>query len=309
MGKETVKKMKTTKKTMLFGLLLASTLSLAAVACGSSVPDTTKTSTSDITAEDGPDGPDGPGGRGPEGFVKRFDKDGNGTVELTELPPRMKEHLAKADTNNDGKLSIEELKADHEARKGDMLKHLDKNGDGNIQVTELPPHMQEHMAGADTNKDGILSKEEFKTFQDVKHAEMLAKFDTNKDGKIDRDEGKAMMVAHEKERFAKADKNGDGALTKEEVGEKFWAHLSDADADKNGSVTQKEIDDARASGKLKMGPRGGGPDGHGPGGHGPDGRGPGGPGFGHGPDFGGDFGPPPDFGGDIEAPKGAPVAK
>ena len=41
----------------------------------------------------------------PEGFVQRFDKNGNGTVELSELPERMREHVGKGDTNTDGILS------------------------------------------------------------------------------------------------------------------------------------------------------------------------------------------------------------
>src|SRR5262245_18789611 len=66
---------------------------------------------------------------GPDGskFIQKFDKDGNGTVELTELPPRMQKWLSKADTNNDGKLTADEVRAHAEAMKKEHFARMDKN--------------------------------------------------------------------------------------------------------------------------------------------------------------------------------------
>ena len=47
----------------------------------------------------------------PEAFFQKLDKDGNGTIDASEIPDRMKEHIADIDTNKDGKISLDELKA------------------------------------------------------------------------------------------------------------------------------------------------------------------------------------------------------
>lgn len=55
---------------------------------------------------------------------------------------------------------------------------------------------------------------------------------------------------HAAERFKKADTNGDGFLTQAEVGDKKWTHISVADANKDGKVSQAELAQAHADGKL-----------------------------------------------------------
>jgi len=137
-----------------------------------------------------------------------------------------------------------------------IVKRFDKNGDGKLQVSELPEHMQKFMAKADSNNDGVISIDELKAGEDKMKAERLAKLDTDHDGKVSPEERKAAFEKFAQARFAKLDKNSDGALTKDEVGDKRWEHLSVADADKNGSVTQDEIRQAVASGVLKF-PHGG----------------------------------------------------
>jgi Ca2+-binding EF-hand superfamily protein len=133
-----------------------------------------------------------------------------------------------------------------------LVKRFDKNGDGLLQVSELPEHLQKFLGKDDSNGDGVLSVDELKAGEDKMRAEHLAKLDTNGDGTVSPEERKAAFAKFEQARFAKLDKNGDGALTKDEVGDKRWAHLSVADADKNGSVTEAEIQQAVASGVLKF---------------------------------------------------------
>ena len=50
------------------------------------------------------------GHKDPAAFVARFDANGDGTLELAELPEHKREKLSSADTNKDQKLSVEELK-------------------------------------------------------------------------------------------------------------------------------------------------------------------------------------------------------
>jgi hypothetical protein len=134
----------------------------------------------------------------------------------------------------------------------ELVKRFDKNADGSLQVSELPEHMQKFMGQADTNQDGVLSVEELKAGEQKMKAEHLAKIDTDHDGKVSPEERKAAFAKFEAERFAKMDKNSDGSLTKDEVGDKRWAHLSVADADKSGGVTEAELQSAVASGVLKF---------------------------------------------------------
>lgn len=101
-----------------------------------------------------------------------------------------------------------------------FLQHLDTNGDGKVQVSELPERMQK-LAKADTNGDGVISMDELTAFRAVE----------------------------EKARFAEADKNADGAIDATEAGAR-WTHLQVADANKDGKVTQAELDQARAAGTL-----------------------------------------------------------
>ncbi len=81
--------------------------------------------------ERGERGGRGPGGKGfggkgrptPEDFIKRFDKDGNGTVSRGELPEKMQQKFDKIDQNSDGAIDVNEVKAL-------FAKHAAKGGKG-----------------------------------------------------------------------------------------------------------------------------------------------------------------------------------
>lgn len=68
--------------------------------------------------------------------------------------------------------------------------------------------------------------------------------------------GKPHGAEHMIQRF---DKNNNHALEASEVPPKMWAHLSIADANKDGSITAQELQEAHASGKLPK-PHHGAPD-------------------------------------------------
>jgi Ca2+-binding EF-hand superfamily protein len=165
-------------------------------------------------------------GHDPEKFFAAMDKDGDGKVllsDLSGLPEGLREHLAKADTNQDGALTRDELKAAHEAKMAEWKKQVDTNG------------------------DGVISKEEKSAARAKFEAEMKKKLDTNGDGVVSDEEKTAARAKMEQMFLSSLDKNKDGVLTADEVGDRMWNHLAEFDADKDGKIDATELAKAHAA--------------------------------------------------------------
>lgn len=111
-----------------------------------------------------------------------------------------------------------------------MIEKFDENKNGTLELSELPERKRKFLEGADTDKNGSLSVEEL-----TAHRQQMGE-----------------------RHFAMKDENKDGFLTADEVGERRWAKLSAADADKDGKLSKAELETAHREGTLKMGmgPRG-----------------------------------------------------
>lgn len=124
--------------------------------------------------------------------LKAADTNGDGIVSEAEFAEYQKKLFAQADTNHDGKIDAAELaaikmptkgtaaaastpnapkpeqraKIDSDPRghlhNGSLMARLDKNKDGKIEKSELPPRLQESFAEMDKNKDGFLDEQELK---------------------------------------------------------------------------------------------------------------------------------------------------
>jgi Ca2+-binding EF-hand superfamily protein len=226
--------------------LISGLASLALAACsgegGDPSPADVPEGTASAPLETAPQATTGGEHHDPTRMIQHFDKNGDGKLEVSELPAKMQGFLAKADTDKDGTLSVAELNAAHDAFRAkfpghggelgksmdpaSVLARLDKNGDGKLETDELPPPMQKFMSKADTDGDGALTV-----------AEMTA--------------ARENFV---KARFTHADKNSDGSLTQEELGDRKWARISVADADNSGTVTLPEIEAAVTAGKVHFFP-------------------------------------------------------
>lgn len=110
----------------------------------------------------------------PEQQAARFkegDKNQNGRLERSET--KMSEaHFAKIDQNNDGALTLEELRAAKQAHEharkekaaskpgGPMFAHLDKNQDGQITAAENEQGALLLFDAMDHDKDGFVTRQE-----------------------------------------------------------------------------------------------------------------------------------------------------
>jgi Ca2+-binding EF-hand superfamily protein len=92
----------------------------------------------------------------PKEVIEKFDKDGDGKLNETEMKAAREAHQAemikKFDKDGDGKLSPEELKAAGEARRAEMIKKFDKDGDGKLSDDEKKIMHDTFMKGREAGK-------------------------------------------------------------------------------------------------------------------------------------------------------------
>ncbi|KYF70195.1 EF-hand domain-containing protein [Sorangium cellulosum] len=107
--------------------------------------------------------------RDPARMIKRFDKNGDGKLAVSELPEKAQKRLATADTNKDGALSAEELKAhaeqhkkSREGKQKERFAQKDKNRDGFLTKDEVGEERWERLKAADANRDNRLTADELR---------------------------------------------------------------------------------------------------------------------------------------------------
>ena len=93
-------------------------------------------------------------------FLKHFDKNQDGKLELTELPDGMQARLGKADANGDGVLTADEMSAAHNAARDARFAKEDKDGDGALSAEEVGAKRWERLSAADADKNGSVTQAE-----------------------------------------------------------------------------------------------------------------------------------------------------
>jgi Ca2+-binding EF-hand superfamily protein len=99
----------------------------------------------------------------------------------------------------------------------ERLRQADTNGDGMISREEAAalPRISKHFDEIDTNHDGQLTADEMRAFHQNLRAAHLKKLDTDGDGRISRAEAQA--APRLAEHFDQLDANKDGFLTPDEL--------------------------------------------------------------------------------------------
>jgi Ca2+-binding EF-hand superfamily protein len=228
--------------------------------------------TAEECAEEGAQGPT------PSELVKSlmaFDKNGDGKLQRDEVPERMRGLFDRGDTNKDGVLTIDQIramaKADLAARPKEqegnpkqrhrteimimrvipVLAAMDTDHDAVLSASEIA-NAAAALKTLDKNGDGQLTDDEVSPdWVRVLVAQIMIQFDSDEDNRLSPVEIAALMAnpkaAQLRGTLEAADRNHDGYITEDELIEEVRLR---ADINHDGVVTEQEIQQAMQSGAL-----------------------------------------------------------
>lgn len=149
-------------------------------------------------------------------------------------------------------LQAEEAKKEKSAKvKRGFLEKFDVNKDGKVSKEEFKGYMGKRFQRMDVDKDDTVSIDELAQYrrqqQNQGKKSKLARLDSNGDGFISKKEFIAPRIKQVENKFLKLDKNKDGKLTIDEFTKKKIQHSSlfeNIDANKDGKISNEEKDAA-----------------------------------------------------------------
>lgn len=149
-------------------------------------------------------------------------------------------------------LQAEEIKKEKLAKvKRGFLEKFDVNKDGKVSKEEFKGYMEKRFQRMDVDKDDTVSIDELEQYrrqqQNKGKKSKLARLDSDGDGSISKEEFIAPRIKQVEKKFLKLDKNKDGKLTAGEFPKKKIQHsalFENIDANKDGKISNEEKDAA-----------------------------------------------------------------
>ncbi len=165
--------------------------------------------------------------------LQRLDSNDDGKISIDELQKVQTDRFNKMDVNHDGIISNVEFSEYHQQLQSKVVQHqflrFDKNSDGKLDNGEYQAvsqmgkgraiqHNLPAFAQADSDRDNAISLTEWQVLRPQKtRTAVFQKLDSNKDGKIGQDE----FWQSRQEWFKKMDSNSDNFLTVKELAAKM----------------------------------------------------------------------------------------
>ncbi len=210
----------------------------------------------------------------PAGVFKRLDTNGDGKLTAEEVPADKREFfdrtLRSGDADGDGALNAAEFakafssgrdsERERDSRSGrrpgsssggrpapyaaDLIRRLDKDGDGKISSEELPQTYRARLGGRfeefDKNKDGALNQEEVAAMLTASNSSRRSSGTPSRETDRPRPSSRDAAQPSQDALFAILDRDRDGKLSRREL-EAAGSILARLDRDKDGSVSKREI--------------------------------------------------------------------
>jgi Ca2+-binding EF-hand superfamily protein len=222
--------------TLGYSFVLAA-FSLTAVGCGSA--DTTGASSTALTVATGPQAEARGrwGRRDPAQLVQRFDQNGDGALQVSELPAPMQARLGAADADHNGVIAVAELTAHLQARQAERFARADTNGDGALNAEEAGPQRWGHLGVADADHDGRVTRAEL----DAARASGAMMHHGGRGEGRGRGRGRGGHVPDPARMIQRFDANGDGSLQVSELPAPMQQRLAADDANHDGVLAVDEL--------------------------------------------------------------------
>jgi len=128
--------------------------------------------------------------------------------------------LKNADTNNDGFVSLDEMKAAHSARIEEHFARVDSNGDGLLSE-------EERAAAREARREHRKDQRHHRRHMRTNPEQVVEHLDTDGSGSVSFEEFQGRRFSPSAEQFAVADSDGDGELDLTELGEMMAAHRAE----------------------------------------------------------------------------------